>query len=119
MLKKSTIFFVYSSLFLIFAFPLMAATPDTTTTKQSTFDWEVELKAINEEIQELTKELNEFRKRALNSEMVAQPQMIDSWKEFAKNIRLSEEDEKTILYIKERLQKLNARKNAILKAHTK
>lgn len=99
--------------------PFVGVAAEPSVSEQQSIDWEVELKAINEEIKSLSKELSDFRKRALNEEMKAQPQMFDSWHEFAKNIQLSEEDEKKIFEIKERLRKLNERRKALLKSHSK
>lgn len=82
-------------------------------------NWKEDLKAINMEIQTLSKELTDLRREALNAEMKAQPQMIDSWHEFAKNIRISEEDEKRISDIQKQIRALHLRKQELIRRHGK
>lgn len=86
---------------------------------QPTESWQIELKSLNQQILDLSKELTALRRQALNAEMTAQPQMIDSWHEFAKNIGRSEENEKQISALQQQIRALNLRKQAIIRAHLK
>ena len=74
-----------------------------------------EINKIDAELNNLTTELTAYRKKALNVEMQAQPLMIDNWHSYAEDVRLSEEDQKHVAAIKDRMNVLIERKKALLK----
>jgi len=79
---------------------LCCATPSENFSTQNTSQ------NLDQEIEFLEKELEDLRHKALNSEIHAQPYMIDNWHQFAENIRLAEDNEKKIVKIKKRIKNI-------------
>ena len=84
---------------------------------ESNSDWQIELKSIDAELEQLKVQLHEERMDAMNADILAQPDMFDSWHEFADGIRHSENAEKEVGHIKKKIHVLEDRKEALLKSH--
>lgn len=76
---------------------------------------QLDLENIDLEIQLLNRQLEKRRKEASNQELEAQPYMRYHWQEFTEDIDHSENREKEVLDIKEKIQKLKAKKASLLK----
>ncbi len=74
-----------------------------------------DLQSLDQEIDSLEKELAKLRRNMLNSEIHAQPYMIDKWHEFAEDVSHAEDKEKEILALKKKIQVLNDKKKLLIK----
>ena len=77
-------------------------------------DEPTEIQSIDTQLESLEGELKNLRKDAFNNEMEAQPYMLESRKEYTESIQASEDDEKRILIVKEKIRLLKERKQALL-----
>lgn len=106
-MKNHNIFFLLT--YAICSFPALSYTEHFNNRSQD------ELQSINREIESLQEKLASMRQTAVYNEIHAQPYMIDNWHEFAQDIQTTEENEKAILAIKNKIKQLNDDKEVILK----
>lgn len=78
------------------------------TTKQE------QISTIDFQIQQMRAELHNYRLKASNAEMEAQPMMFDDWSHYAQEVKESEADEQKVRDIKKKLRELYDKKQALI-----
>ena len=69
---------------------------------------------IDKELKSLQEELSVARKNSFNKEMEAQNLMFDNLKEYSQDLQMEERDEKRVLEIKKKINKLMDERRALI-----
>lgn len=100
---------------LVFTVLFITFTVNYTLAVSDSVEWLDELNVIDIQIVLLKNQLHKFREDAEKAEIHAQSFMLDNWHQFAEDIRISEDDEKSIQMIKEEIKNFKFIKQQILR----